>query len=800
MTRALRARLTLTVAAIGTLAAVLFPAPGALADGPHPGPPLAPRYGRFAAAEGELAWARRAESANAQRSLSPATVATTPAGANPFADALDQATDTIYVANFGNPDGGNTVSVINGRTCQAADLSQCSHGSPTVTVGSDPSDLAVDQASDTVYVTSFSGNTVSVIDGATCNGQVRSGCSQKPPTVAVGGNSTAVAVDPANHTAYVTNAADNDVSMINTATCNASDLTGCQDQKPPTVAVGVGPAWVAVNQMTHTVYVANDDAASPTNDGTSVSVFDASTCNATVQIGCSRTGLITVGTGPIAIAVDEGTNTIYTANIGSNTVSVIDGRTCDASDLAGCATQAPGTVAVGQSPVAAGLDSSAHTLYVANSDDDTVSVIDTGLCNGRDRPACSSLVAPTVQAGAEPVGTAVDPATGTLYVPNGIDNDVSVIDMTQCDAANTAGCRTPTTTIPLGNAPGTADVDVATHTVYVANQLTGQVMVIDGAACNADHPDGCHHIAATVTVGTPGANGSDAITVAVNQATDTVYAVNAGEGENSTVKVINGASCNATHTAGCRQAPATIDVGVFPIGIAVDQASDTVYVANTGSNTISVIDGATCDGTDHSGCGRTPATLAVTGTGFGLAVDQATNTLYAVAANDTLSVINGATCDAANSSGCGQTPATVTVGSDPTGVAVDQAANTVYVANNANGDAPATVSVINGATCDGTIHSGCSQTAATAPAGRGAFGLAVDQAANKIIVASFNDASVSLINAATCNGTNTAGCGSVPAKEAAGSGAFWVAVDTATGTAYVSDFNDNDLAVVSVGR
>ena len=183
-----------------------------------------------------------------------------------------------------------------------------------------------------------------------------------------------------------------------------------------------------------------------------------------------------------------------------------------------------------------------------------------------------------------------------------------------------------------------------------------------------------------------------------------------------------------------------------------------------------------------------------------VAVNQATDTVYVTAAHNALAVINGATCNAANITGCGQTPATVAVGSAPVGVGVDPATGTVYVANNAQSGAPASVSVINGATCNGTDHSGCGQAPATAPAGRGAFGLAVDQAAGKIIVASFADASVSVINAATCNGTHTSGCAHMPAKKAAGSGAFWVAVSPCTATAYVSDGNDNNLAVVSISR
>jgi hypothetical protein len=67
-------------------------------------------------------------------------------------------------------------------------------------------------------------------------------------------------------------------------------------------------------------------------------------------------------------------------------------------------------------------------------------------------------------------------------------------------------------------------------------------------------------------------------------------------------------------------------------------------------------------------------------------------------------------------------------------------------------------------------------------------------------VAGFADSSVTLINAATCNATHTVGCGRTPAREPAGSGAFWVAVNPPAGTAYVSAANDNNLAVISTGR
>ena len=54
---------------------------------------------------------------------------------------------------------------------------------------------------------------VSVINGATCNGTDHTGCRHTPPKVAVGNYPSAIAADPATATAYVTNG-DNTVSVI----------------------------------------------------------------------------------------------------------------------------------------------------------------------------------------------------------------------------------------------------------------------------------------------------------------------------------------------------------------------------------------------------------------------------------------------------------------------------------------------------------------------------------------------------------------------------------------------------------
>jgi YVTN family beta-propeller protein len=76
----------------------------------------------------------------------------------------------------------------------------------------------------------------------------------------------------------------------------------------------------------------------------------------------------------------------------------------------------------------------------------------------------------------------------------------------------------------------------------------------------------------------------------------------------------------------------TITVGSFPAGVAVDPASRTVYVANVGDNTVSVIDGATR---------MVTATIPV-GSPDGVAADPGTHTAYvANVGGNSVSVITG---------------------------------------------------------------------------------------------------------------------------------------------------------------
>jgi DNA-binding beta-propeller fold protein YncE len=735
-----------------------------------------------------------------------ALVSSAPVGEGPSAVAINPATHTLYVTNGfndnGNADGGNTLSVIDERHCQANHVSRCKGPWPTITVGNEPSAIAIDVKTDTVYVANSGDSTVTVFNGATCNGQNPSGCGQRTATVPVGSIPLGIFADPANDTVYIPNAGETDVSMVDSATCNATDLAACPTSAPPTVDVGAGPQDVEVDQATHTVYVTTYGAL---NGWTA---FDANTCNATEQSGCATLGYLTGDPiGPNQAQVDTANETLYSANY-DNTVSAFDLADCDAADLSGCASAVSGTVVV---PPGAGqgfdhvlwltVDARLHTVYAVYQKDDALKVINTNLCSGLDPSGCRTLNPPEIHTGADPEMVRLDPQTQTLYTANQVDNDVSVIDATRCNAQTISGCRQRVPEVPIG--AGGLAADAAVRTTYVASGANS-VSMINTSTCSAFRASGCSATPPTVTVGT------DPNSVAVDPITHTVYVANGGAGATGTVSVFDDRTCNATNQAGCRTVSTLQIPGGNPDALAVNPLTDTIYVAtitSSGADLISVFNGASCNSFNTHGCEQTPRTVAVGSSDnvstLELAINPATNTIYAANVFDlnapppflgnSVYVINGATCDAANTSGCGQTPAAITlapnppVGSNPFGIAIDEASDTIYTANIADGETAGTVSVINGATCNAQNTSGCGQTPGTAPAGFGANGIAVDPTTNHIYATNIEDTSVTTINGNTCNSTKTKGCQTTRTRPIVGDYPSAISIDPAVRTAYVAD-------------
>jgi DNA-binding beta-propeller fold protein YncE len=190
-----------------------------------------------------------------------------------------------------------------------------------------------------------------------------------------------------------------------------------------------------------------------------------------------------------------------------------------------------------------------------------------------------------------------------------------------------------------------------------------------------------------------------------------------------------------------------------------------------------------------------------------LAVSAATNTIYAANSGpvnfngDTVSVINGATCDGTNHSGCGHLAATAKVGPGPAGITVNDRTHTIYVANNAFGDSPGTMSVINGATCNGTHTVGCHRHFPVMATGVAPLLVAADTRTGILYVTDAGSAAVTILNGARCNAIVTSGCGAAPGKQPVGSQPFGLAINPRTNTIYVTQtFQAGSMSVFGAAR
>jgi DNA-binding beta-propeller fold protein YncE len=741
----------------------------------------------------------------AQFGLGSALVGSAPAGFSPSAVAVDPDLQTIYVANGNNangpPPGGNTVSVIDSRGCNAANVRKCSGPWPTITVGHEPSTLTVDPVTHTVYVTNVDDNTVSVINGLTCNGRVFAGCGQAGATVPVGSVPIGVFADDSNHTIYVGNFSDGTVSMIDSSTCNGTRPEHCPTDPPPTVRVTGNPGDIDVNQRTHTAYVT-------TTSG--LTAFDTQTCNATTTAGCGNVGTFHLCDypdcfGPFSAKVDPANNTIYEGD-GDTTVVAIDGNTCNADDLIGCSTAAFGSVALpnpgfGDHILSIAIDVPRHSVYALLQKDDAAVVIDANLCNGTHPTTCATLEPPQIHTGANPQSIALDQRTHTIYVANQVDNTISVIDESRCNAVATTGClhRPPSVPVP---APSAIAADETVHTVYVTSGAD-EIAMIDSRTCNAFHSQGCDRATTTVTVGDLNA------AIAIDDTTHTAY-VAGGTGPGGSVTLLDTHTCN-TRRNGCASAGTLQVPAGHPTDIAVNASTGTIYVAtatSAGSDVISVFDATTCNAADRSGCDQLPATMTVGPSNdcssLAVAVAEATDTVYATDTSlcavpflgDQIYVYDASTCRGAHTTGCGSPIATIPAGFNPYDLAVDQATNTIYAPLLADGEHPGNVAMIDGDACNGSNTAGCAQPPALAPVGFGPIAAAIDPSTHKVFVTNNEDTSVSVIDVKRCNGTRNDRCNRATHKLAVDDYPSSIAIDSTVGTAFVTSSVKDTVSVV----
>lgn len=159
---------------------------------------------------------------------------------------------------------------------------------------------------------------------------------------------------------------------------------------------------------------------------------------------------IPVGNTPHGIAVTPDGSKVYVTNSGDKTVSVIDANT----------NTVTATINVDNYPfgIVASLDGS--TVYVANNGTNTISVID----------VATDKVVNTYTVGTGPYGLTFSPDGYLLYVSNQFDNTVSIL------VANSGSIYK---TVSVGNSPRGLVSSKDGKTVYVANNSSNNVSLID---------------------------------------------------------------------------------------------------------------------------------------------------------------------------------------------------------------------------------------------------------------------------------------------------------------------------------
>jgi len=348
-------------------------------------------------------------------------------------------------------------------------------------------------------------------------------------------------------------------------------------------------------------------------------------------------------------------------------------------------------------------------------------------------------------------------------------------------------------TVAVGGFPTGVAVDPVTATAYVASGEASALSLINGDTCNASTQSGCAGVMSAPT------GGQDAIGVAIDTPTHTVYAVN-GSGS---LAVFDESKCNATvPVSGCTKPSALVSIPGGPEFLAVNEKTDTVYVADTDGGTVSVIDGRTCNAADTRGCSKPPAEVTVGSGPFPIAVDEQTNTIYVgtlggaqgLQSQGAVYVINGGRCDAADMR-CRVAPKPVVVGAGPSGIAVDDATGTVYVSSESG-----TVSLIDAKGCTGTVTTSCAKRLPAIAVGNDARGDLVDDTTGTLYVTDAGSNSVSMINTAGCNAQNLVDCRAVPPAFPVGASPRRLALDTATHTLYVVNVIDNTVSVIDTRR
>ena len=212
---------------------------------------------------------------------------------------------------------------------------------------------------------------------------------------------------------------------------------------PSYTRMGALPHFPAVNLNNHLVYI-------PDFESNRLAVFDGT------ALASGSTGMfaaVTVGNAPNAVAVNPRTNRVYVANTGDGTVSVINGNSNDVAATIPVPNAGSGTL----QDVA--VNPCTNLIYAAVSGQQ-ISVIDGG----------TNAVTGSLGSGA--CALALNEVQGLLYAIDSTRTQVQVFDT--CSGTQVAQITPP------GGGLNRLAVDTGNHLIYVTDSISASTYVIDG--------------------------------------------------------------------------------------------------------------------------------------------------------------------------------------------------------------------------------------------------------------------------------------------------------------------------------
>jgi YVTN family beta-propeller protein len=469
----------------------------------------------------------------------------------------------------------------------------------SATVGTQPSAVAIDQATGVAVVANTGANTISLVDLTAC-----SGGTCPATTVAVGNQPTGVAVDSLRDLAIVVNQGDKTLSIVDLSTSTVTQTVSLPAAYVP-VSVGENPLTehvLVANQSTNTVTVV-DLSQSPAVV-TPVDVTQGGTrpggtgSRPQVQIVPRLDWAIVTPGGNGAITGIDMSHKAVDPTTGVSTYSVVFSFTLSTT-----------TTGIALNSVTDQLlltDPNSAFVSIFNLPDESVRTVTTGSNAGL---GFSNLAA------------AVSPLTNVGLVVNQQSNYVQFVDM---GAARAIG-----TPLTVGSSPVAAAMDEATNQAVIVNQGSGTVSVVSMGA-----------------VRTPSVTQASAAELFTSSTTQPLTLLGGGFQAGASVRVdgnaipsadvnvVSGREINVTLPASLLSGPRmlnldvlnpdttlsnvfqvpvvqAIPVGSAPIAVAVDPDLNMAIVTNSGSNTVSLVDLGTRTVTATVNVGENPQAVAV---------------------------------------------------------------------------------------------------------------------------------------------------------------------------------------------